>query len=81
MGGLRKDLEKGKAIIVCDANVYLHVYSYSPDYSEYAVSCLEAIKDYLIMPSMVEIEYKKHQKSCFNQMSKRISGAKLITKE
>lgn len=76
MGGLRKDLEKGKAIIVCDANVYLHVYSYSPDYSEYAVSCLEAIKDYLIMPSMVEIEYKKHQKSCFNQMSKRISGAK-----
>lgn len=74
--GVKDMLEKGNAIVVCDANVYLHVYSYSPDYSEYAVSCMDAIKDYLIMPSMVEIEYVKHQKSCFKQMSNRIKGAK-----
>lgn len=76
MDTMRKNLESGKAIIVCDANVYLHVYSYSPDYSEFAVACLDAIKDYLIMPSMIEIEYTKHQPGCFKQMSKRISGAK-----
>ncbi len=76
MDDMRKSLESGKAIIVCDANVYLHVYSYSPDYSEYAISCLDAIKAHLIMPSMIEIEYTKHRQSCFDDMSKRIRNAK-----
>ena len=73
---IKEELESGKAIIVCDANVYLHVYLYSPDYSEYAVSCLDAIKDYLVMPSMIEIEYKKHQQRNFKEMSQRIEDAR-----
>lgn len=76
MSKIKDKIETGNTIIVCDANVYLHIYSYSPDYSEYAVSCINAIKDYLIMPSMVEIEYTKHQNICFKQMSNRIKGAK-----
>lgn len=73
---LKTVLQNENTIIVCDANVYLHVYSYSPDYSDYAIKCLNAVKDNLVMPSMVEIEYKKHQPSCFKKMSGRINGAK-----
>ena len=32
MADIRKILESGNAVVVCDANVYLHVYSYSPAY-------------------------------------------------
>ena len=73
---IKSILQKNKTIIVCDANVYLHIYSYSPDYSDYAIKCLNAVKDSLVMPSMVEIEYKKHQPACFKQMNGRINGAK-----
>lgn len=76
MSMIRKELESGKAIIVYDANLFLHVYLYSPDYSEYAVSCLDAIKDYLVMPSMIEIEYKKHQQRNFKEMSQRIKDVR-----
>lgn len=76
MGELKETLESGNAIIVCDTNVYLHVYSYSPNYSEYAIACLNVIKDYLRMPSMIEVEYNKHYLDCFKQMSNRIINAK-----
>ena len=73
---IKETLERGNTIIVCDTNVYLHMYSYSPNYSKYALSCLNVIKDYLYMPTVIEIEYKKHYKSCFKQMSKRILDSK-----
>lgn len=76
MDKIRKNLESRKSVVICDANVYLHVYSYFPEYSDFAIKCLNAIKDYLIMPSIVALEYMKHRKTCFNNMKKRISEAK-----
>lgn len=64
---IKETLERGNTIIVCDTNVYLHVYSYSPNYSEYALSCLNMIKDYLYMPSVIEIEYKNIIKVVLNK--------------
>lgn len=73
---IKSILENNNTVIVCDANVYLHIYSYSPGYSDYAIKCLNAVKDSLVMPSMVEIEYKKHQPGCFKRMNGRINDAK-----
>lgn len=73
---IKSILENNNTVIVCDANVYLRIYSYSPGYSDYAIKCLNAVKDSLVMPSMVEIEYKKHQPGCFKRMNERINDAK-----
>ncbi len=76
MEKIKESLESGNTIVVCDTNVYLHIYSYSPNYSEYAISCLDVIKDYLRMPSMIALEYTKHYQYCFKQMGNRIIDAK-----
>lgn len=47
-------------IIVCDINVYLRIYDYSPEFAEFAIACLSAIKDFLYMTYTSFLEYKKH---------------------
>lgn len=76
MKTIKEKLEAKQTIVVCDANVFLEIYSYSPGYCEYALSCLEAVKDYIVMPSMVEIEYTKHFQKMFRKMNNRINDAR-----
>ncbi|MCM1188862.1 MAG: PIN-like domain-containing protein [bacterium] len=60
--------------IVTDTNVLLHIYGYSPEFSEFAVECLNAVKDRLVLPSTVAVEYKRHQHREFSRMRSRISS-------
>lgn len=59
-------------IIVCDTNVYLHIYRFSPEFSDFALRCMQAIQNDIIMPSTVRYEFLKHYRAYFGDMEKRI---------
>ncbi|CAK7038912.1 PIN-like domain-containing protein [Phascolarctobacterium sp.] len=59
------ELLKEKYVIVCDTNVYLGLYRFSPDYANFALECLRAIEDYLLFPMTVKVEYSRHRNNLF----------------
>ena len=71
-------LENEEYIIIPDTNVLLNVYRFAPGYTEYTYSCLEAVKDYIILPATVRYEYGKHCRSMFAKMENR---TKLVSGE
>ena len=75
MEGIKGVLENGEAIVVCDTNVYLNIYLYSPEYANYSIKCLNAIKEYLFMPSVVEVEFLINYDLCYKKMSSRVKNA------
>lgn len=69
-------LEKGNTMIVCDANVYLHIYAFAQGYCDFAIECLGIVKQYLIMPSMIEIEFNQHYKKCYKEITNKLKNAR-----
>ena len=73
---LKELLDDGNTMIVCDANVYLHIYAFAQGYCDFAVECLNIVKDFIIIPSMVEIEFNQHYKKCYKEIRNKVSNAK-----
>lgn len=73
-------LEKEEYIIVCDTNVLLSLYRYSPEFSEFSLECLNSAVDHIAIPSTVELEFLKHNLAAFNDRNKRITKAGDATK-
>ena len=48
-----KELIDNGYIVICDTNVYLHIYRFSPEFSDFALRCMQAIQSGIIMPSTV----------------------------
>jgi len=59
-------------IVICDTNVYLHIYRYSPEFSDFALHCMQAIRSAIVLPSTVKYEFLKHYRSYFSDMEKRV---------
>lgn len=59
-------------IVICDTNIYLHIYRYSPEFSDFALRCMQTIQSNIIMPSTVRYEFLKHYRAYFGDMAKRI---------
>lgn len=66
-------------IIILDTNVLLHIYLCSPDISEFAIKCLNAAKNDIVIPQTVSIEYKRHQNKEFKKMKDKISSTRDYT--
>lgn len=73
-------LENENYIIICDTNVYLDIYRYSPEFSEFATQCMRTVQSYIILPSTVRLEYLKHYRSEFGSMKKKVKTAGAETK-
>lgn len=54
-------------VVVCDTNVYLGLYRFSPDYANFALECLKEIQAYLMLPYTVKVEYHKHYQALFKR--------------
>lgn len=67
-----KRLIEENYIIICDANVFLHLYRYSPEFSDFALNCMQAIRNAIVLPSTTKYEFLKHYRSCFGDMEKRV---------
>ncbi|WP_260472141.1 PIN-like domain-containing protein [Bacillus canaveralius] len=54
-------------VVVCDTNVYLGLYRFSPDYANFALDCLKKIRAHLMLPYTVKVEYHKHNQALFKR--------------
>ena len=61
-----------KYAIVFDTNVFLNLYRVSPDYADFLLICLNAIKEYIAVPKTVQIEFLKHNKALYKRRQKNI---------
>ncbi len=46
MGKLKERLEGKKYIVVCDTNVWLNIYRYSPEFSDFSLKCMKETSVY-----------------------------------
>lgn len=77
-----KDLIENGYAVVLDTNVLLNIYRYSPEFSEFALECLKAIKNCIMLPATVRLEYDKHNHSEFSKMERRtIEASKETAKQ
>lgn len=65
-------LDSGSYAIVFDTNVFLNLYRVSPDYADFLLTCLNAIKEYIAVPKTVQIEFLKHNKALYKRRQKNI---------
>lgn len=61
--------------VVIDTNVLLNVYRYSPEFSEFALNCLKAVGEHIILPATVRMEFAKHYRREFAEMERRFEKA------
>lgn len=76
-----KELIDNGYIVICDTNVYLHIYRFSPEFSDFALRCMQAIQSGIIMPSTVRYEFLKHYRGYFSKMEKRVQNVGDDTKK
>lgn len=66
---------KDECIIVCDTNVYLNLYEYSPEVADFFVSLLELAKHKIVLPSTVFMEFKKNHRKSHGKQVKKLENA------
>ena len=69
---MKELLDEGYALVL-DTNVLLNVYRYSPEFSEFALECLRAVSNHIILPATVHLEYSRHQRPSFAAMERRFA--------
>ena len=67
-----KQLLNDGYVVICDTNVYLHIYKYSPEFSDFALRCMETVYSSIVMPSTVRYEFTKNQRSYYSKMKSRV---------
>ena len=72
-------VENDNYCIVLDTNILLNIYRYSPEFSEFALNCLRAVKEHIIIPATVRLEYGKHCRAEFAKMQDRAKNARKET--
>lgn len=72
---IKELLQNKNYIVVLDANILLKIYRSSPDYAEFALECLDRIKDYVCIPFNVHWEYEKHRKDEYKKKVKSIENS------
>ena len=72
---VNKLLENEDYIIVLDTSAYLKIYKCPIEYSDFSIECLQKIKKFVYMPSMVFYEYNKHYTHEFRKMKSRVKDA------
>lgn len=77
--GIKDLLENGEYVVVLDTNVLLNIYRYSPEFSEFGMECLLAIKDHIYLPSTVRLEFGKHCRAAFAGMAARVKNVSAET--
>ena len=68
-------LQNQNYMVVLDANILLKIYRSSPDYAEFALACLDSIKNYVCLPFNVYWEYEKHRNDAYNKKVKSVEDA------
>lgn len=81
MMNIKDVLENENYVIIPDTNVLLNLYRYTQDYTEYSLSCLNAVKDYIVLPATIRYEYGKNCSKMFYNMERRAKNASIEIKK
>ncbi len=74
MKNIKELVENENYTIVFDTNILLSVYVYSPEFSEFIISCLNEIVSYTYLPATVALEFKRNYKKSYRDMKNRIKS-------
>lgn len=72
---IKSMLEADGYPIVPDKCVLLHVYGYSSEFSQFALACLRAVEDHVVLPATVSLEYHSRRRQEFSRMERRVKSA------
>lgn len=72
---IQQMVEKNNYVIILDTNILLNIYRYSPEFSQFALNCLRAVKEHVMLPATVRLEYGKHCRAEFGKMRNRVKNA------
>lgn len=59
-------------LVICDTNVFLRLYDYSPEFSEFALNCLKSIQEKLRIPYTTFLEYNKRYREKYGNSKRKI---------
>ena len=68
-----KELLDAGHVLVLDTNVLLNIYRYSPEFSDFALECLRAVFEHIVLPATVQLEYNRHCRAGFASMERRFA--------
>ena len=54
-------------LIVLDTNVLLGLYHLSPDYADFALKCLDKVKNFIRLPYVVALEFSRHNRKAYSE--------------
>lgn len=74
-------IEDKNSIIIFDTNVYLNLYEYSPESTDFFLEVIELIKDKLYVPNTVKREFEKNHKECLYRQNKKFKKVQDILKK
>lgn len=67
--------------VICDTNVLLRLYDYSPEFTDFGIKCLDSIKDNLLITYTTYLEYNKHYMSKYAAAKNKVKNSNKKLKE
>jgi len=67
-------ITQGNYCVVYDTNIYLNLYEYSPEVTDFFVGLTEKIIDNLILPDTVKREFDRNHSICLNRQRKKFEN-------
>ncbi len=61
-------------LIICDTNVYLRIYDYSPEFADFSIKCLSAVKNSLYITYTTSLEYGKNYRGKYSDAKTKIEN-------
>lgn len=68
-------LQKENLCIIFDTNIYLNLYEYSPEATEFFVELANLVNDKIILPSTVKREFEKNQPMSYKRQKNKFKNA------
>lgn len=67
-------IKNSNVTIICDTNVFLRIYDYSPEFTDFALKCLKSVEDRLKIPYTAYLEFDKHYRGKYNTAKTKIKN-------
>jgi predicted nucleic acid-binding protein len=69
---LMENISQNRIVIICDTNVFLRIYDYSPEFTDFALKCLKSIKPNLVITYTTNLEYLNHYRGKYSSAKRKI---------
>ncbi|MGF3104079.1 PIN-like domain-containing protein [Rossellomorea sp. DUT-2] len=77
---IQRVIKENDFCIVFDTNIYLNLYEYSPEVTDFFVGLSEKIIDNLILPDTVKREFDRNHSTCLHRQRRKFENVTAIFK-